>query len=218
MAVAGAALVALAWGIVAMESAPKPLAVNKNSRVSIPWLPETVTHWQDPINEMAQKYDIDPDLLAIITTMESGGFSKAVSPAIGAQGLMQIAPPTAGDIARKYLHEPVTSYDMFDPRTNIEFGAAYLSMLRDEFGEPDQAPSWDYTVELIAASYNGGPGNGGKFYRGEGLSSEETVAYARDALNMWRERDSQTSPTFERWAERGGQRLIDRAKEEQAGQ
>jgi hypothetical protein len=30
---------------------------------------------------------------------------------------------------------------------------------------------------------------------------------------MWRERHAKSSPTFDRWKERGGQRLIDKAKE-----
>ncbi len=212
----GAAAVLLVIGLVSlMQKEPLALKPNKNASVSIPWLPDTVKRWQDPINEMAQKYELDPDLIAIIITIESGGYSQAVSPAIGAEGLMQVLPETAKDIAKRYLKEPRTKYNLKDPQTNIEFGTAYLSMLRNEFGEPIQGPSWDYTVELIAASYNGGPGNGGKFYRGEGLTSGETVSYARDVLNMWRERKAQSSPTFNRWLERGGQALIDHAQDEQ---
>ena len=193
---------------------PVPLKPKKDAAVSIAWLPETVKHWQDPINEMAKKYNIDPNVLAILITLESGGYSEAKSPA-DAQGLMQVTPPTARDIASKYLKEPVSEYDLSDPRTNIEFGAAYLAFLRDEFGEPSQGPTWNETVELIAAGYNGGPGAAGKLYRGEGLTSSETVVYSRDAYNMWRERNAPTSPTYDRWLERGGFRLIDRAKEEQ---
>jgi len=216
MLASGAVVVLAAVGIVALvERPPRPLAPAKNASVSIKWLPQTVNHWSSILNEMGKKYDVDPDLLAIITTLESGGYSKAESPVIGAKGLMQITAPTAKDISQRYLQEPRTSYDLNDPRTNIEFGAAYLSFLRDEFGEPSQAPSWDYTVELVAAAYNGGPGNAGKLYRGEGLTSSETVVYSRDAFNMWRERNANSSPTFDRWLERGGQELIDKAKAEQ---
>jgi hypothetical protein len=41
------------------------------------------------------------------------------------------------------------------------------------------------------------------------------VIYSRDAFNMWRERHAGNSPTFDRWKERGGQRLIDAAKKNQ---
>jgi soluble lytic murein transglycosylase len=144
-------------------------------------------------------------------TMESGGYSKAKSEA-GAVGLMQITPPTAGDIAKKYLKDPVTHYDLEDPRTSIEFGAAYMAYLRNEFGEPDQGPSWNYTMELVAAAYNGGAGTAGELFNGKGIKPTETVIYSRDALNMWRERNAKTSPTFDRWKERGGTALLEAAE------
>lgn len=185
----------------------------QSSQVTIAWLPETVLRWKEPIEESAKKYDIDPNLLAIIMTMESGGYSQAHSEA-DAQGLMQVTPPTAKDIATKFLKHPQTTYDLYDPRTNIEFGAAYLAHLRDTFGEPHQAPSWNETVELVAAGYNGGPGAAGNLEKGNGLRSMQTVAYSRDAYNMWRERHAAASPTFERWSERGGSSLINKAKAE----
>jgi hypothetical protein len=188
---------------------PKPLA--KAAGITIPWLPDTVRRWEPQIDEMAKKYNIDPNLIAILVTLESGGYAGAVSEA-DAQGLMQITPPAAQDIAKKYLQEPRTDYDLKDPSTNIEFGTAYVAHLRDEFGDPTQSPSWDYTVELVAAAYNGGPGSAGMLFRGQGLPSQQAVSYSRDVMNMWRERNAETSPTFNRWLERGGQRLIDLAR------
>jgi len=184
----------------------------KTSKITSPWIPLTVKRWQDPLNEMAKKYSVDPDLLAIIMTLESGGYSKANSGL--AQGLMQITPPTAQDIAAKFLKKPTNSYNLWDPRTNIEFGAAYLAYLRDQFGTAQQGPSWDTSVELIAAGYNGGPGAANRLEQGDGLRDAQTLIYSRDAFNMWRERHAATSPTFERWKERGGGRLIDLAKAE----
>jgi soluble lytic murein transglycosylase-like protein len=183
----------------------------ETASVSSPWIPQTVKHWNPIIEEMGKKYNVDPTAIAILMTMESGGYSKAKSEA-GAVGLMQITPPTAGDIAKKYLKKPVTKYNLLDPRTSIEFGAAYMAYLRDEFGDRSQGPSWGYTMELVAAAYNGGPGTAGKFYRGEGMTDTQTVVYSRDALNMWRERGAQDSPTFDRWQERGGSNLLDLAK------
>ena len=127
---------------------------------------------------------------------------------------MQLTPPTAKDVAAKYLKKPVTKYNLQDPRTNIEFGTAYLALLRDEFGEVNQGPSWDKTVELVAAGYNGGPLASNHLDRGLGLHDAQTVVYSRDAFNMWRERHAKSSPTFDRWKERGGQRLIDDAKKQ----
>lgn len=181
--------------------------------ITSPWIPSTVKRWQQPINEMAKKYNVDPNLIAIIMTLESGGYVKADSGQ--AQGLMQVTPLTAKDIASKYIKEPRSTYDLYDPRTSIEFGAAYLAYLRDAFGEPSQGPSWNSTVELIAAGYNGGPGAAANLYNGKGLRDPQTVIYSRDAYNMWRERNASSSPTFDRWKERGGQDLIDLANGKQ---
>ena len=206
--------VAIMYGIVLVyHTTITPLAP-ETANVSSPWIPQTVKRWDPIISEMAKKYDIDPTTIAILMTMESGGYAKAESEA-GAVGLMQITPPTADDIAKKYLKKPVTQYNLLDPRTNIEFGAAYMAYLRDEFGDRSQGPSWDYTMELVAAAYNGGPGTAGKFYRGEGITDTQTVVYSRDALNMWRERSASDSPTFDRWKERGGSNLLDLAKSTQ---
>jgi hypothetical protein len=181
--------------------------------ITAPWIPATVRHWQQPIDEMAKKYNLDPDLLAIIMTMESGGYAQADSGF--ATGLMQVTPLTGKDIASKYLKTPVKHYNLLEPRTSIEFGAAYLAMLRDNFGTAKQGPSYDTTVELMAAAYNGGPGAAQSILKGEGLTSTQTVVYSRDAFNMWRERHAHNSPTFDRWKERGGSTLLDQAKASQ---
>jgi soluble lytic murein transglycosylase-like protein len=183
----------------------------ESDHITSSWIPATVRKWDKPINEMAEKYNVDPNLIAIIITMESGGNAKAHSEA-DAKGLMQITPPTAQDIAAKFLKEPTQKYDLLDPKTNIEFGTAYLSYLRDEFGTEEQGPTWNSTVELIAAGYNGGPGASNRLEQGKGLTDVETVVYSRDAFNMWRERHAKTSPTFDRWKERGGKDLLDQAK------
>lgn len=210
----GAAIVLVIVGVVTfLHHAQTPLKP-ETGRVTIKWLPATVTKWNSLSQEMGNKYKIDPNLIAIIITMESGGYPKAHSDA-GASGLMQITDPTARDIASKYLKKPVSKYNLEDPRTNIEFGTAYLAQLRKEFGSYRQGPSWNETVELVAAGYNGGPLASNHLEQGKGLHDTQTVVYSRDAFNMWRERHVSSSPTFDRWKERGGQILIDAAKQNQ---
>lgn len=194
--------------LVASHRTPLPY---QSTGINSPWIPSTVKHWQSPIDEMSKKYDIDPNFVAIIMTMESGGYAKASSSA-EAKGLMQITPVTGKDIAAKYLKKPVNSYNLWDPRTNIEFGVAYLAYLRDTFGTAQQAPSWNTTAELVAASYNGGPLAALHLEEGKGLHDAQTVVYSRDVFNMWRERHAGDSPTFDRWKDRGGSILIDQAK------
>jgi soluble lytic murein transglycosylase-like protein len=183
----------------------------QSAGITAPWIPPTVKHWAPTINTMAKKYDIDPNLVAIIMTMESGGNPKAQSGA-GAVGLMQVTPLTAEDIAARRLKQPVKKYNVNDPTTNIEFGVAYLAYLRNIFGTPQQGPDWTSTVELIGAGYNGGPGAAADLESGKGLEDTQTVVYARDAFNMWRERHSNDSPTFDRWKERGGTTLLQNAQ------
>lgn len=190
-----------------------PLSADE-AALNIQWLPASVERWSSYYREYGAAYDVNPELIAIITTVESGGDPQAVSEA-GAVGLMQVTPTTAGDIARRYLKQPRQEYDLKDPRTNIEFGTAYLAMLRDEFGEARHGPDWNTTVEYVAAGYNGGGATAGALYRGEGLRDTEPVVYSRDVYNMWRERRSSASPTFERWLERGGSALVKQAASRQ---
>jgi len=207
--VMGAAIVIVGLSMVdTFKTQQVPLAPQV-SGVSSPWIPESVKKWNPIISEMSAKYHIDPNFIAIIMTIESGGNQQAES-GVGAQGLMQIMPGTAQDIAAKHLKKQMATYDIYDPKTNIEFGAAYLAYLRDEFGEKEQGPSWNATTELVAAGYNGGPGAAGNLNKGLGLESSETLSYSRDVYNMWRERNSQQSPTFNRWAERGGSSLLNK--------
>lgn len=182
--------------------------------ITAKWIPPTVRHWDGLINQMAKKYDIDANVVAIVMTMESGGDAHAASEA-NAVGLMQITPIAAEDISKSRLQKPTTKFNLDDPATNIEFGTAYLAYLRDVFGDAAQAPGWNSTVELIAAGYNGGPGAAASLEKGDGLHDTQTVVYSRDAFNMWRERHAASSPTFDRWKERGGDRLLQAA---QAGQ
>ena len=182
--------------------------------ITAPWIPATVRHWEKPIDMMAKRYDVDPNLIAIVMTLESGGDAAARS-ADDAEGLMQVTPPTAKDIGAKFLNKPVTKYNLKDPVTNIEFGTAYIAYLRDEFGQVAQGPDWIRTVELVAAGYNGGPGAANNLEQGKGLADTQTVIYSRDAFNMWRERMSAKSFTFDRWKERGGNDLLKAAKNSQ---
>lgn len=210
MFASGALIILVGVGIVTwMHHSQTPLKPEAES-ITSQWIPSTVKHWQTPIDQNAKKYNIDPNFIAIIMTMESGGYAKANSGQ--AQGLMQITPVTAKDIASKYLKKPVAKYNLYDPAINIEFGTAYLAYLRDTFGTYKQGPSWDTTAELVAASYNGGPLAGLHLEEGKGLQDAQTVVYSRDAFNMWRERHAGTSPTYQRWYERGGSDLISAAK------
>ena len=108
--------------------------------------------------------DVSPALVLAVISVESAGRSDAVSSA-GAQGLMQLMPPTA---------ERFGVTDPFDVRDNIKGGTAYLDWLLNDF---------DNKVIFALAGYNAGEGavrnnNGVPPYA-------ETRAYVPKVLAAW---------------------------------
>jgi len=93
--------------------------------------------------EAATKHQVDPRLIAAVVTVESKWNHNAVGQA-GELGLMQILPSTGAWLARR---AGLQEYDLADPKTNLDFGAFYLSILLQEYGTPERA----------LAVYNGGP-------------------------------------------------------------
>src|SRR5690606_12444855 len=97
-----------------------------------------------------EKFDLGlpPELVLSIARQESE-FNHTVSSHVGAQGLMQLMPGTAEEMARN-LGEPYQRARLTsDPAYNARLGAAYLAGLRDRFGA---------SSALTASGYNAGPG------------------------------------------------------------
>ncbi len=91
------------------------------------------------INEMAEKYNLDPALLAAMAEQESG-FNQSAQSEAGAMGIMQLMPNTAEGLG----------VDPSDLRGNLEGGAKYLRQMLDKY---------DGDVEKALAAYNAGPGS-----------------------------------------------------------
>ena len=89
------------------------------------------------VEQTANRYQVDPDLVRAVIRVESGYDPKAVS-SKGAMGLMQLIPATA---QRFGVENP------FDPQQNIEGGVIYLRHLLDLFGGD---------LNLSLAAYNAG--------------------------------------------------------------
>ncbi len=90
------------------------------------------------VDKAARDNHVDPLLVHSIIQVESNYNPYAVS-SKGAQGLMQLMPPTARDLGVN---------DSFDPRQNIEAGVRYLKYLQDLYKDD----------RLALAAYNAGPG------------------------------------------------------------
>ena len=91
---------------------------------------------------------VDPALAYAHIIQESNFRTDAVSPA-GAVGLMQVRPGTAGDTARA-RGTSVTASSLKDPLVNIDYGQAFLELIRGNSATRGQLPK-------VIAAYNAGP-------------------------------------------------------------
>jgi soluble lytic murein transglycosylase len=130
---------------------------------------------EDIIRQQAERFDLDPALIAAVINEESG-FSDQTSEA-GARGLMQITPETGDQIERLSGGETFVYEDLSDADLNIRYGTFYLRHLLDRFGGNEVA---------ALAAYNGGPENvvawGGSDLEVEDIEFPETRAYVENVL------------------------------------
>ena len=99
---------------------------------------------QPEVKAAAKRFQVEPDLLNGVIWVESKFNARARGPG-GTQGLMQLMPGTARELA-KSLGERAKPYD---PGFNIRAGSLYLSRMIKKFGD----------VKLGLAAYHGGPGH-----------------------------------------------------------
>jgi soluble lytic murein transglycosylase len=130
----------------------------------------------DIIRQQARAKNIDPALIAAVIYAESGFRSGRTSSA-GAEGLMQITPETARDIARRSGGTAFTLEDLATPQINISYGSYLLRELLDRYNGD---------VDAALAAYNAGPGNadkwGGSQLRADQIPFPETRAYVEKVL------------------------------------
>ena len=96
------------------------------------------------INKYAQKYDVDPALIAGIMNAESSFNRNVGESSAGAIGLMQLTSDTASDLG----------VDPYDMEQNIEGGVKEIKRLLD---------TYNGDMELALAAYNAGEGNVNKY-------------------------------------------------------
>lgn len=134
------------------------------------------------IKSSSSRYNLDPFLVCAVIKAESNWDPTAQSNQ-GAQGLMQLLPETAQDMIDQGLVDAASysSQELLDPKTNIEFGCAYLSYLLKYFnGSTDSA----------IAAYNAGLGNVDGWAQENtalhnAITFPETQAYLIRVNNAW---------------------------------
>ncbi len=102
--------------------------------------------YESGIRTGAERWDLDPHLVAALIRQESA-FSASTRSPVGARGLMQIMPPTGRALARVEGVRFSTGR-LYEPSLNIRLGTRYLRQLLDEFGA---------RADYALAGYNAGP-------------------------------------------------------------
>ena len=147
-------------------------------------------------------YNVDRAMIFALIRQESGFKPKAKS-RVGARGLMQLMPRTAGFIAGKGFRGH-NRHALFEPEYNIELGQKYIQHLFD-------FPRIEGNLFFATAAYNGGPGNLNKWRRKseykddpllfiESIPSRETRVFIERVLtNLWiyRYRLGQQKPSLD---------------------
>ncbi len=159
--------------------------------LSIAWLPPSVTQWQSMIEAAAERHDVSADVLALMLLVESHGEALAISSG-GARGLMQVMPKTGQAIAEQRGIADFNTEQLFDPETNIDFGAWYLKRMTERFSDHPER-----SQELAISAYNAGPGHVSAYVAGTRPLPDETVGYRNMLLSMLSEAGKDRSLVLE---------------------
>ncbi len=116
------------------------------------------------VHKASKSQNISPALTMAVIRTESNFNPRAVSVA-GAQGLMQLMPPTSEDLKVG---------DPFDPEENVHGGTRYLRYLLDRF---------DQNLTLALAAYHAGPGTVSRY--GGVPPIEQTKRYIKKVLRFY---------------------------------
>ncbi len=137
----------------------------------------------DDIRSTAQELKVNP-LLATALIRQESRFMPGIESVVGAQGLMQVMPETAAEIAAGI---GMKDYKLKNPLDNLKLGITYMDEVHRQ---------WKENSVLAIASYNAGPGAVGDWvqrFKGtdvdtfvEKIPFPETKGYVTSVLeNYW---------------------------------
>lgn len=145
---------------------PKPLSLPGKQPISENLSSQNnLEKFESIIQEAAETFDVDSNLVKAVITKESGGNAQAVSTK-GAKGLMQLIDGTAKEMG---------VVNVFDTKQNIYGGTRYLREMLDLHNGD---------VELALAAYNAGPGNVQRY--GGIPPFQETRNYVNSVMSMYK--------------------------------
>ena len=142
----------------ARPAVPRPPGGNKPSRDQVHTM----------IDEVASQYGVERQLVRAVVAAESNFNAHAVS-RVGAVGLMQVMPATAGDYGVN------STAALFDPKTNLKTGTRHLKRLLDKY-------KGDYGRAIMA--YNAGEGVVDR--TNSKVTYQETLDYTEAVINHYR--------------------------------
>ncbi len=145
------------------------------------------------IVELSGTEHIDPLYVASVIAIESR-FSSTARSGVGATGLMQLMPMTAGEVAEKHNIYRGASR-LTDPRTNIQLGIRYLKELEAKYKG---------NRFLALSAYNWGPANVDNAGRRENNIPGSVRKYSRTIIertNNWRKHFTRANESADLLAE-----------------
>lgn len=138
--------------------------------------------YSDSVEKYAQEYGVDEALLYALIECESGFDKNAVS-SVGAKGLTQITPETFKWLQTK-TGESYAEDALFEPEISIKYGAFFLGLLLEEFGD----------TKTALAAYHAGRGQVNKWLinpeysadskKLDNIPFEDTSAYAEKVMKV----------------------------------
>jgi len=157
-----------------------------------PFFAPSVQHWSGEIQQWADLYHVDTQLMATVMQIESCGHPTVVSSA-GARGLFQVMPFHFED-----------NENMVDPNTNAKRGGLFLNYCYNASGGD---------VGLTLACYNGGPS---VINRNMNTWANETQRYYQWGVGIYSDAivNLPESDTLNRWMTAGGSSLCNSALSE----
>ena len=89
--------------------------------------------YKDFVAEAAEEFGI-PEAVLWAFCREESGFDSGLLSASGKIGLMQITPERLSFVSTKLLETSYETGILYDPKTNLRVGGAYLSYLYERYG------------------------------------------------------------------------------------